>query len=109
MSRWKVVDRAAGPDGASSAPPGMTWIPGGTFVMGSDEFYPEERPAHPVSVDGFWMDATPVTVEFRSDVNPFVGDKPKEKRGLKTVQKERRERRLKKDRAKRAPKKKGRQ
>jgi GTP-binding protein len=56
----------------------------------------------------FDLFATPVSVEFRSDVNPFLGDKPKEKRGLKTVQKERRERRLKKDRAKRPPKKKSR-
>ena len=40
----------------------MAWIPGGTFLMGSDEFYPEERPVHPVSVDGFWIDAHPVTV-----------------------------------------------
>ena len=31
--------------------------------MGSEEFYPEERPVHPVSVDGFWIDAGPVTVE----------------------------------------------
>ena len=45
-------------------------------------------------------------MEFRSDVNPFVKDKPKEKRGLKTSNKERRERRIKKDRAKRPPKKK---
>jgi formylglycine-generating enzyme len=22
----------------------MTWLPGGTFQMGSDRFYPEERP-----------------------------------------------------------------
>ena len=29
--------------------------------MGSDRHYPEEAPAHPVSVDGFWMDAAPVT------------------------------------------------
>jgi sulfatase modifying factor 1 len=27
---------------------GMTWIPGGTFAMGSEEFYPEERPVHRV-------------------------------------------------------------
>jgi formylglycine-generating enzyme len=42
------------------------WIEGGTFLMGSDEFYPEERPAHRVRVDGFWIDTHPVTVaEFR--------------------------------------------
>jgi formylglycine-generating enzyme required for sulfatase activity len=30
--------------------------------MGSNDFYPEESPAHRVSVDGFWMDERPVTV-----------------------------------------------
>jgi formylglycine-generating enzyme required for sulfatase activity len=39
----------------------MVWIPGGTFLMGSDRHYPEEAPAHRVHVDGFWMDRTPVT------------------------------------------------
>lgn len=43
------------------APAGMVWIPGGTFVMGSDRHYPEEAPAHPVHVDSFWIDETPVT------------------------------------------------
>ena len=44
----------------------MVWIPGGTFRMGSEDFYPEERPVHTVSVDGFWMDEHQVTVaEFR--------------------------------------------
>jgi formylglycine-generating enzyme required for sulfatase activity len=34
--------------------------------MGSEDFYPEERPVHGVSVDGFWMDEAPVTAgEFR--------------------------------------------
>jgi formylglycine-generating enzyme required for sulfatase activity len=41
--------------------PGMVWIPGGTFLMGSDQHYPEEAPAHEVRVDGFWMDAHTVT------------------------------------------------
>jgi len=42
-------------------PPGMAWIPGGTFLMGSDHHYPEEAPAHRVSVDGFWIDQNTVT------------------------------------------------
>ncbi len=50
---------AAGAD----KPPGMVWIPGGEFAMGTDEeeAYPAERPAHRVQVDGFWMDQTEVT------------------------------------------------
>ena len=43
------------------APPreGMTWIEGGTFRMGDERFYPEERPVREVRVDGFWIDTTP--------------------------------------------------
>jgi formylglycine-generating enzyme required for sulfatase activity len=45
---------------------GMAWIQGGTFLMGSEDFYPEERPVRRVEVDGFWIDERPVTVaEFR--------------------------------------------
>jgi formylglycine-generating enzyme required for sulfatase activity len=44
----------------------MRWVPEGTFRMGSEAFYREERPVHTVSVDGFWMDEAPVTAaEFR--------------------------------------------
>ena len=35
----------------------------GPFQMGSDQHYPEERPVRRVSVDGFWIDRTPVTNE----------------------------------------------
>ncbi|MCI0636245.1 MAG: formylglycine-generating enzyme family protein [Actinobacteria bacterium] len=46
--------------------PGMRYVPGGTFAMGSEDFYPEERPVHRVSVDGDWIAAHPVTAaEFR--------------------------------------------
>ena len=41
--------------------PGMLWIPGGAFNMGSTDHYPEEAPVHQVTVDGFWMDEYPVT------------------------------------------------
>lgn len=43
------------------APDGMVWIPGGSFEMGSDDGPPDERPAHEVELDGFWMDETEVT------------------------------------------------
>ena len=36
--------------------PEMAWIPGGTFLMGSDAHYPEEAPAHRVTVAGCHMD-----------------------------------------------------
>lgn len=45
-----------------SAPPGMTWIPGGEFTMGSDHpMAGDARPRHRVRVHGFWMDTTEVT------------------------------------------------
>ncbi|MFC3549508.1 formylglycine-generating enzyme family protein [Lysobacter cavernae] len=39
----------------------MMRIPGGTFTMGSDDHYPEEKPAHKVSVAPFWIDRHAVT------------------------------------------------
>jgi len=46
---------ASRPDGK------MLWIPGGTFLMGSNDHYREEAPVHRVTVSGFWMDETPIT------------------------------------------------
>jgi formylglycine-generating enzyme len=50
--------------------PGMIRVPGGPSRMGSDRHYPEEAPAHSVTVDEFWIDRTPVTNrEFLRFVN----------------------------------------
>jgi formylglycine-generating enzyme len=44
------------------APDGMVWIPGGTFWMGCDDCdMPDAQPVHLVTVDGYWIDRTPVT------------------------------------------------
>jgi formylglycine-generating enzyme required for sulfatase activity len=60
----------------AAMPPGpapdldMVWIPRGAFRMGSDDHYPEEAPAHQVTVSGFWIDRTQVTnAAFRRFVN----------------------------------------
>jgi formylglycine-generating enzyme len=53
------------------APPGMVWVPGGEFTMGSDAEYAgeQERPAHRVRLDGFFIDETDVTnAQFRAFV-----------------------------------------
>ncbi len=47
----------------------MRPVPGGTFAMGSDRFYPEEAPVRRVRVDPFEIDATPVT---NRDFTDFV-------------------------------------
>ena len=53
------------------APPdaGMAWVPPQTTVVGSDDHYPEEAPAHEVTVAGFWMDRHQVT---NADFAEFV-------------------------------------
>jgi formylglycine-generating enzyme len=60
-----VIKTVESPIAVSSpgAPPAanMVWIPGGTFQMGSDRHYPEEAPAHNVSVPGFWISRHAVT------------------------------------------------
>jgi sulfatase modifying factor 1 len=47
----------------TSGPRGMAWVPGGGFQMGSSHALsqPNERPAHGVRIDGFWMDRNDVT------------------------------------------------
>ena len=39
----------------------MVWVEGGSFRFGSDRHYPEERPAHEIAVEGFWLGKYEVT------------------------------------------------
>jgi sulfatase modifying factor 1 len=47
----------------TTAPAGMVWIPSGEFTMGTDDVrsFPNERPAHKVELEGFWIDEHDVT------------------------------------------------
>jgi len=49
----------------------MVRLPAGTFRMGSDDFYADERPVHERSVDAFWIDRYAVTNE---DYARFVNE-----------------------------------
>ena len=54
------------PEAARHSPKNMVQVPAGRFMMGSRDFYPEERPIREVEVGGFWLDEHPVTnAEFR--------------------------------------------
>jgi sulfatase modifying factor 1 len=59
-------------DTSHTTPSGMVWISGGEFMMGSDneDSKADEKPPHPVKIDGFWIDVTPVTnKQFREFIN----------------------------------------
>jgi sulfatase modifying factor 1 len=57
----RVPRREQQPDEAPDSE--MVWVPGGEFLMGSDDYYPEEAPVHRVTVGAFWMDRFQVTNE----------------------------------------------
>jgi formylglycine-generating enzyme len=43
----------------------MVWVPAGSFLMGSNDHYPEEAPVHEAKVEGFWMDQhTVINAQF---------------------------------------------
>lgn len=55
-----TTDFAPPPD-LSGTPQGMVYVPGGTFMMGTDTGDPEERPTHQQTVAAFYLDITKVT------------------------------------------------
>ncbi len=65
----EILPSSAGIKESRPAPAGMVWIPGGKFMMGSDDGLADEKPVHEVDVDGFWMDITEVT---NADFERFV-------------------------------------
>ena len=56
---------------SDSVRPGFRLIPAQTYLMGSDQHYPEEAPVHRVTVDEFWMQAHQVT---NAQFAEFVAD-----------------------------------
>ena len=80
-TRQLMGERATPPAGTVAAPrpadplePGEVRVDGGTFVMGTSAepwAYDNERPAHEVTLDPFWIDVAPVTngqyLEFMAD------------------------------------------
>ena len=48
----------------------MVFVPAGEFIMGSDDGNEDERPAHTVFLDGFWIDKYEVTnAEYKGFVD----------------------------------------
>jgi formylglycine-generating enzyme required for sulfatase activity len=76
LAAWSLRDGAPAPSGPQCGPAplesphaGMVFVPGGGFTMGTDTAFPEEAPASPQSVQGFWLDRTEVTnAEFAAFV-----------------------------------------
>lgn len=64
VARRQSAPRALSPASVAAARlDGMVLVPSGDFWMGSDDdvAWDDEKPAHRVHVDGFWIDATEVT------------------------------------------------
>jgi formylglycine-generating enzyme required for sulfatase activity len=60
-----------------SAPANLRGVPCGMFRTGSNEHYPEEAPAHRVTIDDFWINRTPVTNrQFKEFVHGFDRTSP---------------------------------
>ncbi len=58
----KVGQETEGPAGIT-----LVWVPGGSFMMGSEDGFDYEQPAHEVELGGFWTGKTEVMMaEWRA-------------------------------------------
>jgi formylglycine-generating enzyme required for sulfatase activity len=64
---FTVISSSSSPE-PEKKPQNMVWIEGGTFMMGSENGENTEKPAHKVTVNGFYMDKTDVTQEEYNSV-----------------------------------------
>lgn len=65
-----TVPRETSREPTKGPPEGMVLIPGGSFLMGSEDGDSDEKPVHEVYVDAFYLDQYEVTVaKFREFVN----------------------------------------
>lgn len=80
--------QSAGSDSATESPAGMVLVPGGSFTMGRTFTTPDDetgmrplilrddRPAHEVVLDAYWMDETEVTQAAYADFVSASGRRP---------------------------------
>jgi len=81
-----VADSAAcGPSLVESPHPGMAFVPAGSFTMGAEGTFPEEGPASPQWVAGFWMDRTEVTNAQFAEFVAATGYRTLAERGVRVT------------------------
>jgi formylglycine-generating enzyme required for sulfatase activity len=69
----------AGHPAMAAAPDDMVLVPAGEFSMGSPEGDPDEKPAHKVLINAFFMDKYEVTVkQYAAFLQESGGDRPSE-------------------------------
>jgi formylglycine-generating enzyme len=68
---------------AGKAHPGMVWVAGGAFTMGSNSTFPEEAPETSRIIAGFWMDQTEVTNAQFAEFVAATGYRTHSERGIR--------------------------
>ncbi len=74
VKSWQSPGREAGDEVEGPGGIVMVWVPGGSFMMGSEDGHSDEKPVHRVELSGFWIGKTEVTIgQWRS----VMGTKPR--------------------------------